>query len=336
MRRILQPYNRLLLLGAWIILLFLIATNIQAGWLYVIISFMIMLGLCSVVMPRLALKNISARIMLPELCEMDTPQTAAIVIENNSGLTKFMIRAELPGDSGIEFDMPFLLAARIRKRGSVHFSAGFTPRKRGDLKIKHIFLTCGNPIGLFTSRIKIDTAAATLVYPRASFRKGEKLAGATAVSDTSDTEKKYAVEDPYFYKLREYTPGDSLRTMHWKLSAKLNELIVRINERRIYSHSGILVDNLRSSYAEGDETIFESQIENAFSLAAHILFERGASVTVSGTAAPSLLIETVDSWEHAQRWFALIKLEDFPRESASRPDMGESGFVFGPDGVHDE
>jgi uncharacterized protein (DUF58 family) len=334
LRNRLFPYGRLIFLAIWMFLLFLIATNIQAGWLYVVISFLLMLGLLSRIIPPVSLRGVSARAALPELCERGTTNTGAVFLENNSRYTKYMIHADLPGGGPLAFDPPRVFAARLAPGAKAAFPVRFVPALRGRAGLDAIEAGAGSPVGLFVRKKKLPSGAETLVYPVISAAEGEALAAAAGADDSARGEKFFAVEDPYHYKIREYVPGESLRRIHWKLTAKRGEPMIRINERKIFGHSGILVDNLRENYPAGGEFQFEQVLEKAISLAFHLVFVRGLSVTIAGTAAPEIAVDSKESWEHALRWFALIRLENAPR-GPDRSVYGRSefeGFLIGPAG----
>ena len=75
----------------------------------------------------------------------------------------------------------------------------------------------------FTARCKAGTVLSDLLALRLN------LPLRTGVSDDSDS---YSQERPGYdfadtFQLREYVPGDSAKQIHWKLSSKLNRLVVR-------------------------------------------------------------------------------------------------------------
>ena len=80
-------------------------------------------------------------------------------------------------------------------------------------------------LGLFAIPIRVDKAAFLPVEPIPAY-PGELHLPETRVAAAAG-----AIPSPSGlseeYELREYRPGDPLRTVHWKLSTKWNELIVR-------------------------------------------------------------------------------------------------------------
>lgn len=76
-----------------------------------------------------------------------------------------------------------------------------------------------------------------------------------------------------FYELSEYQPGDSIRSIHWKLSSKFDQTIVRKPYQPIYSQPAIRLE-LTDSCAENDKILSE------FMFACLTLLDRGRSFYV--------------------------------------------------------
>ena len=80
-------------------------------------------------------------------------------------------------------------------------------------------------LGLFTLRLKPPVPARILCRPiPAQCRPVEVPDGKGARPSSRNASRRGPGED---YELREYRPGDPLRSVHWKLSSKWDELIVR-------------------------------------------------------------------------------------------------------------
>jgi hypothetical protein len=62
------------------------------------------------------------------------------------------------------------------------------------------------------------------------------------------TSQQLSMSDLAFHALREYVPGDDLRHVHWRSSAKAGELLVRQYHETRRGHVTVLLDGARSSY----------------------------------------------------------------------------------------
>jgi len=103
-------------------------------------------------------------------------------------------------------DMPCTLErpVTLRERGVHHFSrVGVVQR---------------GPLGLVARNVEAPVPGAVVVYPRRY-----TVTGATLASLLSEDA---AAERQEFDRLREYVPGDPLRDVHWKSSAKRDDFLV--------------------------------------------------------------------------------------------------------------
>lgn len=324
----LAAYGRLIFLALWAGLLFLIATNIQAGWLYVVISFMLILGVASVAAPKSALRAVSLEVALPDLCERGSPAPAVLTIRNNSRISRHMLRIESLSCPGIRFEPERVFIVSLPARSALTVSARFVPESRGLLKMERAAVSCGAPLGIFTARREFPLRATALAHPRVDCSEGEALAAYGGRADPRANPARFELRDSYNYKLREYVPGDSLRQIHWKLTARTGEPIVKQNDGAAVEHASIFIDNDVSNYPPGGGERFERLLEQAASLAYHLVFARGAGVAIAASAAPGIAVDSPDSWERALRWFALIELRS--GHYLPEPTGLEADFMFFP------
>lgn len=96
---------------------------------------------------------------------------------------------------------------------------------------------------------------------------------------------------------REYRPGDPLRRVHWKASARRGSLMVRQEEPRSHPEVRLVLDTRRAAYDDvefgpmlgpSDSESFEWAIRMVGSMTAH-LSDQGFRVTVLETARPQLV-----------------------------------------------
>ena len=73
-----------------------------------------------------------------------------------------------------------------------------------------------------------------------------------------------SLDDLAFHALREYVPGDDLRHVHWRSSARAGQLLVRQYHQTRRNHVTVLLDDSRSAY-DGEED-FELAVSVAASL----------------------------------------------------------------------
>jgi uncharacterized protein (DUF58 family) len=124
--------------------------------------------------------------------------------------------------------------------------------------------------GLGVSNFKIGDEDRLVVYPEHGpvgvFRGSES----TELMGVSTTEQKGASSD--FLRIRPYEPGDEVRTIHWRSSAKLGRLMVRELEKEEV-RSTIVLLNCEENSNRGREEVFETGVRVAASIAISSLKE---------------------------------------------------------------
>jgi len=155
--------------------------------------------------------------------------------------------------------------------------------KRGEYWVGPFTLIGADPLGLFKKIKIINISSKLTVYPEIfsihvmpSFLKGmiTPRYGSQTIRKSGDYEE--------FYSIREYRQEDGLRKIHWPLSAKHNQLMVRHFEQSGSEQVTIALDlNKESNLGKGKETTLEYAIRISASLSKYFL-DRGATVQILG------------------------------------------------------
>lgn len=120
-----------------------------------------------------------------------------------------------------------------------------------------------DPVGLLTRQFETGATAELFVAPRVT--ELSLFAGGLTNDLDGATSQQLSMSDLAFHALREYVPGDDLRHVHWRSSAKAGELLVRQYHETRRGHVTILVDDFGSSYARLRD--FELAVSVATSIA---------------------------------------------------------------------
>jgi uncharacterized protein (DUF58 family) len=178
------------------------------------------------------------------------------------------------------------LATEILPRGTARVSSALRDLRRGDFVLAPPVVSSGDPFGLFVAKREVDESECpstrVTVFPR-TFHI-ESLAISSDLSWTfsglEPTNRAGAGGD--FLGTREYRPGDSVRTIHWPLSARMGELIVKEFERTSSTEVSILLDlDARAVWGSDRESTLEYSIRIAASVADYAL-GRGNTVQLVG------------------------------------------------------
>ena len=103
-----------------------------------------------------------------------------------------------------------------------------------------------DPVGLMSRRHELGGALELLVSPRVT--DVAVFAGGLANDLDGATSQQLSMSDLAFHALREYVPGDDLRHVHWRSSAKAGQLLVRQFHETRRGHVTVLLDGSMSSY----------------------------------------------------------------------------------------
>jgi len=223
--------------------------------------------------------EIDARVSIePERVTVGEVVSGQIDATNTAARPLLPITLELPiGAEVARFGLP-LLGPRAH-----HEELFVVPtHRRGVFAVGPLRTTRTDPLGVLRRELAWTDVIDVYVRPRvislASLGAGflRDLEGVTSVD--------LSASDLSFHALREYAPGDDLRHVHWRASAKAQQLLVRqyLDTRR--SHATLIVDSLATSYAVpgGD---FETAMSIAASIALQALRDEFEVSFVSGKEA---------------------------------------------------
>src|SRR5437763_1451930 len=221
-------------------LLFLIGTNVQAGWLYVIASFLVGAAIAGAWLPRRMLTGIAAERLTPPRIHQGDEAPVDLIISNPTGR----------GRIGLLIEDPFMMPVRMFLQ---HLPAGArteltTDRiaaRRGPQGKSKIKLITSAPFGVVRRSRSVEIDGSTLVLP-----KVQPLGELPFLAPTPTTER--AIHSfprrgvgPDFLGVREYRPGDDIRHVHWPSTARQGQVIVREMEEETTRRLAVVLDASR-------------------------------------------------------------------------------------------
>lgn len=133
---------------------------------------------------------------------------------------------------------------------------------RGVLEVGPVSVRRGDPLGLFERTHDRRQAVDLYVHPRTTALDGLSLGHLRDLEGLPS--QHLARDDVSFHALREYQPGDDLRHVHWKSTARAGEVMVRQYEETRRSHFVVGLSSHPDEYRSADE--FELAISVAGSV----------------------------------------------------------------------
>lgn len=133
---------------------------------------------------------------------------------------------------------------------------------RGVLAVGPVSVLRGDPLGLFERTHDRRQAVDLYVHPRTTTLEGLSLGHLRDLEGLPS--QHLARDDVSFHALREYQPGDDLRHVHWKSTARVGSVMVRQYEETRRSHFVVGLSTHPDEYRVADE--FELAISVAGSI----------------------------------------------------------------------
>lgn len=215
-----------------------------------------------------------AREVFPARVRRGEPAVGMLTIRNGSRVLGLRVAAsETFGGSEIAVPVPYLPAGARREVGYQ-----LPTSRRGVIEVGPLRWERTDALGLVRRRYTLAGQQRLFVHP---FVHQVPLSAALRArrwdSSTSDAAPDGTIT---FHTLREYVPGDDLRFIHWRSSARIGTLMVRRNiDVSLPRTTAVLVT---SSAAYPDADAFEEAVEVAAS----------AVVAAAGERLPALLVTT--------------------------------------------
>ena len=142
----------------------------------------------------------------------------------------------------------------------------FTPIKRGYLRLTGMGIARLDPLGLYRATVTARCEESLLVIPRMYPTPVLQLAGSRKHNQKGISLASHIGDSEEFVSLRDYRPGDPLRTIHWKSWAKVGKPVVKQYQEEYFSRYALILDTFTptASYS------FEEAVSVAASFSANI------------------------------------------------------------------
>ena len=294
------------------IFLFLLAGATNVGWVRIVDAVLWGMLLLSLVLQWLSVTALEVRRRVghiehsgkfPSPMEDDTVEVE-LELRNLRFWPRFFLSlsydasVERPDDRWQRF-----FSANLIGHGSVRLSSRLRCYRRGLHRFGRVTIESQVPFGLFRRRRHKEAPLSLLVYPKAYPMKQvalvEGLWGMSALPQKSRSGVEVVGSRPY-------APGDQLRHINWRSTARLRRLVVKemedISERAL-----TIVFDTRLDVGRGRETTLEYSVKLAASIGLHALSSGQSVRMVAGI--------TRGEWSDPQgflRELALVEAGDSP------------------------
>lgn len=194
---------------------------------------------------------------------------------------------------------------------------------RGDHHFEQVIIKAGDFLGLYEKVIAIESRNHLLVYPRYDQMTVRQLEAMFEEGQQSTFVKKHN-ETALVSGVRDYAPGDKQSWIHWKASARRNEMMTKDFEKRQSQDIVIILD-------QSPAPLFEEMVSLVATLT-NTYVQNRIGISFAGTAQLHQLIAGGRGEHQRQKvFYALATIE----ENATKPMMlnkrsipANSSYVF--------
>jgi uncharacterized protein (DUF58 family) len=143
--------------------------------------------------------------------------------------------------------------------------------RRGQYRVDPMIVRTGDPFGLFESVASVGAGASVVVFPRVEPLAGWRLPPAPVEGSASRPERT-SQSTPLVTSIRPYAPGDAFSRIHWRSSARQQELQVKEFDIEQTADLWCFLDLDRARHVgEGDNGSIETCVSAGASIAGHAL-----------------------------------------------------------------
>lgn len=248
-----------------------------------------------------------SRVTTPARLRAGTPARVDLTVRNRARRSTPVLSAHDHIQSGRGASV---LLAPLQGGRQAHIAYRLPTHRRGRLRIGPLDLSLGDPLGLTRTQVQAAGTTDMMVHPRLiPLMPLVAIAGHDPTADQQPI-RAIATAGDEFFALRPYIVGDELRRVNWRASARLDELVVRQDERPNTGRVTVVLDRRAEVY---DDDGFERAVSAALS-ALHSGFQGGDALRFMTSAGPAISdIRTRSELDGVDEQLALIE----PTRSAS-------------------
>jgi len=261
--------------------LYTVALVFRQGSLFFMCTVLALLPFLSYGLARLSLRAVTCERWVPERLTEGEEAEVRWQIRNRSWLPRFLIQVQDRLPEWLEVvpgSQAHCLIPMLRGNEPLEHRYRVRATLRGQHRIGPMELAALDAFDLFPARTVGAEATATLIYPATVPLR--EAAGPEGGRDGRPARQRATVSPAGldFYSTREYQPGDDLRRIHWRTTARWGKLSVLEFEQSGSSQWTLVLDvDPRVQAGRGRESTLEYEVKLAASVARAQL-ERGQAV----------------------------------------------------------
>jgi len=258
------------------------------------------------------LRHLNLKRQLPSLITAGDPVNFYIEVSNNKMMTVWVLTVTDSIVNENESLRASVVFTRVPRYGKKLGQYRVQLMQRGRYQIGPVVFSTRFPLGIVersalvhsTEEVIVCPRPGTLLVSRQSLRSQDQL----VMRNTS----RVGAYDDEFHRIREYRYGDNPKAIHWRSSARRNELMVKEFHESRDENLMILLDLWQPQYPETEQL---ECVETAISFATTIIKDHLTVVRDSEIQIAALGVEFsewtgaagVNGWESVLEYLALVQ-----------------------------
>ncbi|HKZ49332.1 MAG TPA: DUF58 domain-containing protein [Thermoplasmata archaeon] len=203
---------------------------------------------------------------------VDQEVSVALTIRNLGASVDFLeVEDRLPREAEVLEGTPHLVT-RVGSGGSVTVRYRVALRAKGELALGPLVLRSREPLGLHFEEEALPLTATLVVAPKMEDVRRLRVAPRRTRTLLGQTRSRHLGPGSEFWGVREYEPGDELRAINWKASARFGRLFTNEFEGERSADAVIVLDaRAEADVGPAGASTVELGVRAAVSLSATIL-----------------------------------------------------------------
>ena len=216
-----------------------------SNWFLLLLSAaMLLMPVCLILFMKQDIKNTEIAISMKGGWRVDQKSILKVELKTRHGfvaaglmdLTLQLENLKFKEKKLFEIHFPISSSNRV-------FEIEYIPKLCGIVELSCTKAMAYDVLGLVDLSIKMPETKSITVYPKKVAIQLEKRNDAGSIRDGDQYEKnKKGMDMSDIYDMREYIPGDNIRRVHWKLSSKLDNMVIREGSDTSYYDTILLLD----------------------------------------------------------------------------------------------
>ncbi|WP_027380336.1 DUF58 domain-containing protein [Chryseobacterium daeguense] len=219
-------------------------------------------------------EGISAQRILPEKLSNGDENPVKIDIRNNYS---FRINTKIIDEIPFQFQKrDFLIEKQIESGKNSFFQYILEPKERGEYNFGNLNVYVSSPLGFVSKRFTFQKDANLPSYPSfIHLRKYELMAIQSEFLLGGIKKIRKLGHTMEFEQIKEYVPGDDIRTINWKATSKVNRLMVNQFQDEKSQRIFMLIDTGRTMKMPFKGLSLLDYSINATMALSHIILKKG-------------------------------------------------------------